>query len=173
MTVKQPSTMVPPCMVESPIRAAMRLPMRTVAEPIAMVSGGPTQVAMSVTRAAGSIPISTVGSQGGRIGPPTWGTTPVTMGQTCMSVARAAGGIPVSFERGSLLHLAALAAIVGLIGIFRGRRPRSGSGAGGAAAVDQDHGSGNCHARGSEVDKSGAGFDGQLHSRFDHNGHTS
>src|SRR6266699_5704591 len=35
----------------------------------------------------------TVGAHGGRMGPPTCGTTPVTMGQTCMSVMRAAGGM--------------------------------------------------------------------------------
>ena len=51
----------------------------------------PAQVAMSVARAAGIPPMSTVGQPGGRIGPPTWGTTPVTIGQTCMSVTRAAG----------------------------------------------------------------------------------
>jgi len=34
--------------------------------------------------------------QGGRIGPPTWGTTPVTIGQVCMSPAREAGGIAIS-----------------------------------------------------------------------------
>src|SRR5208283_2896603 len=93
MTVKQPRTMTPPWTVGSPMRAAMRLPMSTVGEPMTIMSGGPTQVAISVTRAAGSIPISTVGQHGGRIGPPTCGTTPVTMGQTCMSVIRAAGGI--------------------------------------------------------------------------------
>jgi hypothetical protein len=65
----------------------------TVLEPLMMLSGGPTQVAMSLTRAAGSMPIITVGSQGGRIGPPTCGTGPVAMGHVCMSETRAAGGI--------------------------------------------------------------------------------
>ena len=65
----------------------------TVGEPLAMTSGGPTHVAMSPTRAEGIMPISTVGQPGGRIGPPTCGTTPVTIGQVCMSVTRAAGGI--------------------------------------------------------------------------------
>ena len=67
--------------------------MSTLNEPIAMTSGGPTQVAMSPTRAAGKPPISTVTAPGGRIGPPTCGTTPVTIGQTCISVILAAGGI--------------------------------------------------------------------------------
>src|SRR6266851_8615561 len=84
MTVKQPRTMTPPWAVGSPIRAAMRLLIRTVGEPMRITSGGPTQVAMSVMRAAGRPPMRTVGSQGGRIGPPARGTTPVTMGQTCM-----------------------------------------------------------------------------------------
>src|ERR1700676_4657282 len=79
------------------MRAAINPPINTVGEPIAIMSGGPTQVAMSVARAAGNIPISTVGSPGGRIGPPTWGTMPVTIGHTCMSVMRAAGGILFSY----------------------------------------------------------------------------
>jgi hypothetical protein len=54
-------------------------------------SGGPVQVAMSPTLAAGIPPIKTVGSPAGKIGPPTWGTVPVTIGQTCMSVTLAAG----------------------------------------------------------------------------------
>lgn len=53
---------------------------------------------MSPTRAAGRLPMSTVGSPGDTIGPPTWGTTPVTIGQTCMSVSRAAG-IPIGVRR--------------------------------------------------------------------------
>jgi len=71
MTVKQPSMMLPPWAVMSPMRAARRFPIRTVGEPLTMTSGGPTQVAMSVMRAAGSPPMRTVGSQGGRMGPPT------------------------------------------------------------------------------------------------------
>ena len=35
----------------------------------------------------------TVIAHGGKIGPPTCGTSTVTIGHTCMSVTRAAGGI--------------------------------------------------------------------------------
>lgn len=70
-------------------------PIKQVVEPGGMmVSGGPTQVAMSPTRAAGMFPIKTVGQPGGKMGPPTCGTggTPgVTIGQVCMSPALAAG----------------------------------------------------------------------------------
>ena len=68
-----------------------RLPIMTVADPFMMVSGGPAQVSMSPMVAAGKPPIRTVVVPGGRIGPPTWGTSPVTIGQTCISVMRAAG----------------------------------------------------------------------------------
>jgi hypothetical protein len=67
--------------------------MSTVAEPATMVSGGPEQVSISPTLAAGIPPISTVGQPGGNTGPPTWGTVPVTIGQTCISLIRAASGI--------------------------------------------------------------------------------
>jgi hypothetical protein len=67
--------------------------MKTDVEPMTITSGGPTQVAISVTRAAGRLPIKTVGQPGETIGPPTWGTTPVTAGQTCWTVKRAAGGM--------------------------------------------------------------------------------
>src|SRR5574340_1324747 len=93
--------MVPPWTVRSPIRAAGWFMMSTVKEPRAMTSGGPTHTAMSPTRAAGSPPISTVTAQGGSIGPPTCGTSPVTMGQTCISVTLAAG-IPISALLGLL-----------------------------------------------------------------------
>jgi hypothetical protein len=84
--------MVPPCAVESPIRAAGLPPINTVDDPMAIVSGGPTQTSISPTQAAGIPPISTVGDPGGRTGPPTWGTPPgLIIGQTCMSVSRAAG----------------------------------------------------------------------------------
>ena len=73
------------------ILAAGSMEISTVAEPLTMTSGGPTQVARSVMRAAGTIPIRTVGAQGGKIGPPTCGTTPVTIGQTWLSPSRAAG----------------------------------------------------------------------------------
>lgn len=78
------------------MRAAIKLPIKTVGEPIAIESGGPTHNAMSVTRAAGKKPIKTVGIQGGRIGPPTWGiggVPGVACGHVCMSVILAAGGI--------------------------------------------------------------------------------
>src|SRR5271163_2355460 len=65
----------------------------TLLEPMAITSGGPTQVSMSVTRAAGSIPMITVVQHGGMIGPPTCGTSTVTIGQVCISVTRAARGI--------------------------------------------------------------------------------
>ena len=45
--------MVPPWAVMSPRRAAGRKPIITDVEPLAMTSGGPTQTAMSLTRAAG------------------------------------------------------------------------------------------------------------------------
>ena len=67
--------------------------MNTPAEPLTITSGGPTQISMSVTRAAGRLPIKTVGQHGAMIGPPTWGTSTVTIGQTWLSVMRAAGGI--------------------------------------------------------------------------------
>ena len=69
-----------------------------VGEPIAITSGGPTQTSMSVTRACGMPPVITVIMQGGRIGPPTCGTMPVTIGQTCISETRAAGGIGKNFR---------------------------------------------------------------------------
>jgi hypothetical protein len=96
ITVGQPSTITPPCIVGSPIRAAIKFPIKTVGEPIAMLSGGPTHTNMSVARAAGWPAIRTVGQTGGRIGPPTCGTggTPgVTIGHVCISPIRAAGGI--------------------------------------------------------------------------------
>ncbi len=71
-------------------------PIRTVIEPLTIESGGPTQVAMSPTLAAGTPPIKTVGQPGGRIGPPTCGTggvPGVTIGHICISPTLAAGGI--------------------------------------------------------------------------------
>ena len=47
-TVGQPRTIAPPWSQVSPSRAAGRLPIRVVTEPMAIRSGGPTQVAMSV-----------------------------------------------------------------------------------------------------------------------------
>ncbi|MCR8882504.1 hypothetical protein QUW57_05740 [Phocaeicola plebeius] len=55
---------------------------------------------MSPTTAAGSLPISTFGTPGPTIGPPTWGmggSPGVCIGQVCMSVSLAAGGIGSSF----------------------------------------------------------------------------
>jgi hypothetical protein len=76
------------------MRAAGLPPISTVADPCTMLSGGPTQTAMSPKQAAGIPPMSTVGAPGGRIGPPTCGTgSGFTIGQTCISVIRAAGGM--------------------------------------------------------------------------------
>src|SRR3954465_7214508 len=84
------------------MRGAGRLPIITFAEPMAMVSGGPVQTHMSPTTAAGMPLISTVGTPGPVIGPPTCGigggagvggVPGVARGQTCMSPTRAAGGI--------------------------------------------------------------------------------
>jgi hypothetical protein len=54
-------------------------------------SGGPAQAAISPTLAAGIPPINTVGDPAGKIGPPTCGIIPVTIGHTCMSNILAAG----------------------------------------------------------------------------------
>src|SRR3954447_26474708 len=96
ITVGAPTTIEPPWVVVSPMRAAGRLPIITFAEPIAMASGGPVHTHMSPTTAAGMPLISTVGTPGPVIGPPTCGiggVPGVAMGQTCMSPTRAAGGI--------------------------------------------------------------------------------
>jgi hypothetical protein len=93
MTVGHPATIDPPCDVESPIRAAGRFPIKTVDDPLAIISGGPAHKHISVTRAAGILPINTVGQPPGNIGPPTCGTTPVTIGQTCISKILAAKAI--------------------------------------------------------------------------------
>ena len=95
ITVGQNPTINPPCAVASPILAAGKPPINTVAEPTMITSGGPVQTHMSVRRAAGNPPINTVGAPGDMIGPPTCGTTPVTIGQICMSVSLAAN--PISF----------------------------------------------------------------------------
>ena len=92
-TVGHPTTIVPPCAVRSLKRAAGDPPMRTVVEPVMIVSGPPAQTSMSPIRAAGRNPISTTGAQGGSTGPPTCGTTPDHIGQTCMSLTRAAGSM--------------------------------------------------------------------------------
>ena len=83
----------PPCAVLSPILDAGIPPIKTVVDPIIIESGGPTHVHRSPTHAAGKPPIKTVTLPGGKIGPPTCGTTPVTMGQTCISLILAAKGM--------------------------------------------------------------------------------
>ena len=89
-TVGYPAVIEPPCAVLSPILAAGEPPIITVADPAAMVSGGPVQVNISPARAAGKPPISTVEQPGGSTGPPTCGTVPVIMGHTCISDTLAA-----------------------------------------------------------------------------------
>ena len=84
---------MPPCTVGSINLAAGRKLIITPIDPITIISGGPTQVAIVVTVAAGRKSMSTVGTPGGSIGPPTCGTTPVTIGHTCISVILAAGGM--------------------------------------------------------------------------------
>jgi hypothetical protein len=101
ITVAHPAAMLPPCAVESPMRAAGMPPIITVADPMAMVSGGPVQVQLSPTTAAGRLPTNTVGTPGPTMGPPTCGmglgTAGVCMGQVCISVNRAANDIRSSF----------------------------------------------------------------------------
>jgi hypothetical protein len=83
--------------VVSPILAAGRPPIITVAEPFAIASGGPTQTQLSPITAAGILPMSTLGIPGPTTGPPTCGmgtgNAGVCIGQVCMSVILAAGGI--------------------------------------------------------------------------------
>jgi hypothetical protein len=93
ITVGHPITMLPPCAVESPMRAAGIPSIMTVPDPATMLSGGPTHTHRSPSFAAGNPPISTVGGPGGNMGPPTCGTEPVDIGQTCISVILAANGI--------------------------------------------------------------------------------
>lgn len=98
ITVGQPATIAPPCAQVSPSRAAGMPPISTVADPLTIVSGGPTHVHIPVAVAAGRPPIKTVGTPGGNIGPPTCGiggVPGVTIGQVCRSEIRAAGGMPL------------------------------------------------------------------------------
>jgi hypothetical protein len=75
------------------------LPIITVADPATMVSGGPVQVHMSPTLAAGMFAIITVGQPAGMTGPPTCGVDGgVTIGQVCMSPTLAAIGISYSLR---------------------------------------------------------------------------
>jgi hypothetical protein len=53
------------------MRAAGEPQIKTVDEPRIIVSGGPAQMAISPTFAAGIPPINTVAHPGGKIGPPT------------------------------------------------------------------------------------------------------
>ena len=88
----------PPPPLPPPPPPAPDSPIRTVKQPMAIVSGGPAQVHMSPTLAAGIPPIRTVGLPGGITGPPTCGGGGVpglTMGQVCMSPTRAAGIPPI------------------------------------------------------------------------------
>jgi hypothetical protein len=95
ITVGAPTTMAPPWAVLSPNLAAGIPAIITVAEPAAIVSGGPTQTHMSPTRAAGIPAIITVGAPI-EIGPPTCGTGPgLTIGQVCISPILALG-IPIA-----------------------------------------------------------------------------
>jgi len=96
ITVGAPTTILPPCAVVSPILAAGLPPIITVADPLTMTSGGPTQTQLSPMTAAGIFAINTVGTPGPMTGPPpcgTGGTAGVTIGQACISVSLAAGGI--------------------------------------------------------------------------------
>jgi hypothetical protein len=99
ITVGHPSTMDPPCAVESPILAAGMPPISTVADPLIILSGGPTHTAISPTMAAGMPPIKTVEQPGPVIGPPTCGiggVPGVCIGQVCISVSLAAAGISLN-----------------------------------------------------------------------------
>jgi hypothetical protein len=71
MQVGDPIMIIPPCTVGSISRAAGRKLIITPSDPMTIMSGGPTHVAIDVTVAAGRKSMSTVGAPGGRIGPPT------------------------------------------------------------------------------------------------------
>lgn len=106
MTVGHPATILPPCAVESPCRAAGCPPIITVVEPMAMLSGGPAQVHMFPTVAAGCPPIRTVGMPGGKIGPPVCGLPfGLAIGQTWLSEIRAAAGISTLLSTKYRLHV--------------------------------------------------------------------
>jgi hypothetical protein len=82
----------------------------TVVEPMMMESGGPVQMSMSPTQAAGSPPMMTVGQPGGMMATPTCGTgtgAGVCIGQMCISLTRAAGGmvVPLILTSGASLIL--------------------------------------------------------------------
>src|SRR5262249_23993409 len=97
MTVGSPLTMTPPCAVWSPMRAAGRLLIITVIEPLMITSGGAGgHSALSVTRAAGRNAIMTSVEHGGRVGPPAGGvggTARGALGRGWMAGTGAAGGL--------------------------------------------------------------------------------
>src|ERR1700751_485434 len=76
ITVGHPAVMLPPCAGEGPCRAAPLPPINTVREPLTMLSGGPAHVHDVPTVAAGLLPMNTVGTPGGMIGPPVCGLPP-------------------------------------------------------------------------------------------------
>ena len=93
-TVGHPAEIDPPWAVESPCRAAGCPPIMTVDDPTMMLSGGPAQVQLPPTTAAGWLPMSTVGTPAGSIGPPVCGLPfGFAIGQVCMSPILAAAGI--------------------------------------------------------------------------------
>ncbi|ERJ59858.1 hypothetical protein M472_13890 [Sphingobacterium paucimobilis HER1398] len=88
--------MLPPCAQGSPSLAAGLPPIKTVFEPLTMLSGGPVHTHASPTTAAGRLPIKTVGIPGPIMGPPTCGTggiPGVTIGHRWRSVILAAADI--------------------------------------------------------------------------------
>src|SRR6516162_3672293 len=167
------------------MRAASKLPISTVGEPFTMTSGGPTQVHISVTRAAGCPPMRTVGHPGGRIGPPTCGTggTPgVTIGQVCISPILAAGGIiflqPIVSKTLFTRFLSRLGVIrkrgifgAGLLGVCRRARAAPASRARCSAAINHYHCALNCHASRTDIDKASSGFQCELHAGLNNDRH--
>src|SRR6516225_8296709 len=145
------------------MRAASKLPIITVKEPLAITSGGPTHVHLSVTRAAGWPPMITVGHPGGKIGPPTCGTggvPGVIMGHVCISPTRAAGGIMflclnhVLFARFlSRLGIVCKGRIlrIRLFGICRRTGTASASRPRGSATVNLHHRPLHCYAGWSDI----------------------
>jgi hypothetical protein len=88
--------MGPPWAVVSPALAAGLLFMNTDCDPLVIMSKGPVHTHWLPTVAAGFLPIYTVGTPGGMIGPPTCGGVgKADMGHTCGSPTLAAN--PISF----------------------------------------------------------------------------
>jgi hypothetical protein len=96
-------------------------PIITVDDPAMIVSGGPVQVAISPTTAAGMPPINTVGLPGPVTGPPTCGTVPVTIGHTCMSVTLAAGS-PI-FLALDVFHIYLVKGHLSMVSVIRDYHP--------------------------------------------------